>query len=707
MEPEHPLSRVAEPPHITYPVIDHTALTDESLISSAACHHRGPRGIKRTVKKTTHIAQGLAGEILMRAEAAVAMPDERAVDEDGGASPQPGSRGLRAVRRWWPGAVCLGLYVILTVLEFGPSRPLGSGSIAVEGGSDGASQIWFLSWTQYALAHGHNPFFSQWQSYPGGLNVLADTSMVALGTIFSPITSLFGPIVTWNVLLRLAVTLSAFSMCLVLRRWTSWWPAAFFGGLIYGYSAYITFNLGHLFLVFVPLPPLMFLLLHEILVRQQWRPAGTGAILGVLCGVQYLISSEILVTTVLLGLVATVLYLYVIVGREGQTAKWRYIRISVAYALVVGGLLLVYPVLFTLFGPEHLHTTPQSPATLSALHGDLLSPIAPGSPEWFSPILLESAFARVSSTGETLYLGIPLVVMVAATVVWLRRRRIVLFAFTMALVAFVLSLGQRLYVDGRYTQIPLPFEVLAHMPYLKSLLAIRFSLFTAMFAAGIVAMGLDELHLRASRSNRPSWLAGHWRRAAAAALPVALAAAVTLPFVARGEQQAVPTGVSPFFTSNMVDLIPNGSIVLAYPYPKSPEIGHSFTDRVDQALVDQAVSGMRFKLIGGYGWWPVPNATYASPDPPPLQPLAVEAFFESAFYGGSPPEQSAALSQSHVHDLRQFMREHHVDTVIVLPIGKNPETVVHQVTAAIGPPVRSEGVNVWIDVQQRLAALPS
>ena len=218
-----------------------------------------------------HRDQGAPG--LVPTEAPAAPPEELSVDDDGRASSQLGSRGFRSGRPWWPGAICLGLYLILTILEFGPSTSLGAGGIAVEGGSDGASQIWFLEWTQYALAHGHNPFFSQWQSFPTGLNVGVDTSMVALGVIFSPVTSLFGPIVTWNVLLRLAVVLSAFSMCLVLRRWTRWWPAAFFGGLIYGFSAYVTFNLGHLFLVFVPLPPLMFLLLHEILVRQQWRPA--------------------------------------------------------------------------------------------------------------------------------------------------------------------------------------------------------------------------------------------------------------------------------------------------------------------------------------------------------------------------------------------------------------------------------------------------
>ena len=531
--------------------------------------------------------------------------------------------------------MCLGLYLILTVVEFGPSTSLGAGRIAVEGGADGADQIWFLAWTQYALAHGHNPFFSQWQSFPTGLNVIDDTSMVALGAIFSPITSLFGPIVTWNVLLRLAVVASAFSMCLVLRRWTRWWPAAFLGGLIYGFSAYVTFNLVHLFLVFVPLPPLMFLLLHEILVRQRWRPGWTGAILGALCGVQYLISSEILVSTALMGAIATVLYL--IVRRADLAMKWRYIRTSLAYTIVVGGVLLVYPLLFTLFGPEHLYGAPQSPATLTSQHGDLLSPVAPLSTEWLSPVLLKSVFAQVSTKGETLYLGLPLIVMMAATVVWLRHRLIVLLASAMAVVAFVLSLGQRLYVDGHYTKIPLPFEVLAHMPYLKSLLAIRFSLFTVMFAAGIVSIGLDELYRRMSRSNRPSWLAARWRGIAAAALPLALAVVMSLPLIASSAQQATPSHVAPFFTSSTVDVIPNGSVVLAYPYPKAPQTGRAYTDLVDQVLLDQAVSHMRFKLIGGYGWWPVPNAAGASPNAPSLEPLAVEEFFDSAFYGSATP----------------------------------------------------------------------
>jgi len=59
--------------------------------------------------------------------------------------------------------------------------------------------------------------------------------MLALGLLFLPITKLFGPIVAWNLALRMALAASACSMCPVLRRWTTWWPAAFVGGLLHGF----------------------------------------------------------------------------------------------------------------------------------------------------------------------------------------------------------------------------------------------------------------------------------------------------------------------------------------------------------------------------------------------------------------------------------------------------------------------------------------
>jgi hypothetical protein len=134
-------------------------------------------------------------------------------------------------------------------------------------------------------------------------------------------------------------------------------------------------------------------------------------------------------------------------------------------------------------------------------------------------------------------------------------------------------------------------------------------------------------------------------------------------------------------------------------------IYYPFVESIDDALLDQSVSGMRFKLTGGYGWTPS-KTTEGVANPSPLKPQSVEALFDASFYGSATPAQRDLLSRSNLSaDLRLFMRNYHVDTVIVLPLGEHPATVVGHVTAAIGPPSPSDGVTAWFHVQQRLAAI--
>ena len=642
----------------------------------------------------------------MTTEAPPTVPDVGAAESGELLSHRAANGSPRAGRRWWPGAVCLGLYLVCTVLQFGWSSSLGAGRMVGPLATlpDQIDQIWFIEWAQYALAHVHNPFFSNWQGYPVGLNVVVTTSMMALGVVFSPITALFGPVVTWNILARLAFVVSALSMCLVLRRWTQWWPAAFFGGLLYGFSSYATSDVGHLFAYFVPLPPLMFLLLHEILVRQRWRSARTGALLGALCGVQYLISSEILVTTILMGVTATVLYL--IACRRDLASKWPYMKTSLTFSILVGGVLLAYPVLFTLFGPEHLNGSPQAPMNLVTLHSDLLSPFVPGFGQWIGPGAIKVVIGGTYYLGTAMYLGIPLVIVLLSIVVWLRRRGIVLLAGAMALIAFIVSMGSRLYVDGHDTHIPLPFIVLEHLPFVDGLIPARFALFAALFGASILAIGLDEFHRRLTQSKRPERLPKSWRRVGAVMVPIALVAIVAIPLLPASTEPSIATPVSSFFTSSSVTSIPAGSVVLAYPYPQSWQGGSGFYQTVDDALLDQEVSGMRFKVVGGYGWWPIPNVSYATPIPPPLEPFSVQTLFDASFFGTATPAQSALLSRSDLtRDLRSFMHKHQVGTVVVLPVGQYPSIVTSALTAAIGPPSRSGGATVWFKVQHRLQTI--
>ena len=151
-------------------------------------------------------------------------------------------------------------------------------------------------------------------------------------------------------------------------------------GITLRFHAYSTFyTYGYLFLVFVPLPPVIFLLLHEILMRQRWRPARTGALLSAVCAVQYLISSEILASTLLLGFMACVLS--IVACRKEFGPKYPYMRTAITYSLLVGGALFAYPVLFALAGPAHIGTIPVLPKQ----QGDLLGHLAHGPLLWLAP----------------------------------------------------------------------------------------------------------------------------------------------------------------------------------------------------------------------------------------------------------------------------------------------------------------------------------
>jgi hypothetical protein len=609
-------------------------------------------------------------------------------------------------RRWWPVIVCIAAYAGLALLEFGHLSSLGPAHMAGLRSADQITQVWWIEWANYALIHGHNPLFTDWQNYPVGFNAGVNGSMLALGSLVSPITLLFGPVVSWNLLERAAPLVSAFSMCMVLRRWTGWWPAAFVGGLLYGFSSYVISSAGHLFLAFVPLPPLFFLLLHEALVRQRWRPKRTGALLGLVCAAQYFIFAEIFASMVMMGASATVLY--VLANRKHISADKPYLKTTGIYAVLVGAVLLVYPIFVTLFGPEHINGVPNPPADLAALHGDLLGLLVPG---YFQRLAVPGLLSFYLLNSATMYLGIPLVVAIGLIVVLLRRRGIVLLAGAMTLISLILSLGSTLYIGGHDTHLPLPFIVLVHLPLTQGFLSTRFSLYTILFGAAIVATGIDALYHRMVLSRRLSRITTRWRVVAAIGVAMTVALVVALPTLPLHQQPTSATDASSFFSSLEASKdIPDGSAVLGYPYPDDPVFpgtyGFSFSSRyqsVNDVTLDQAVSGLHFRLIGGYNWRPS-GASFGTPGSSVLRPQSVKDLFDFAFYGVATRSGQARLlvKSNLVADLREFVKRYGVDTVVVLPVGQHPATVVKFLTAAIGEPSHVDGATVWFDVKHRL-----
>ena len=106
----------------------------------------------------------------------------------------------------------------------------------------------------------------------------------------------------------------------------------------------------------VAIPPFVAAALDELLIRQRARPIRTGVLLGVLVALQFFISTEVLVLTVVAAGVALVLVV-------GYAALYRpavlrdhahYAVVGLSAGVVTAVALLGYFVWFALAGPAHL-----------------------------------------------------------------------------------------------------------------------------------------------------------------------------------------------------------------------------------------------------------------------------------------------------------------------------------------------------------------
>src|SRR6516225_9698608 len=217
----------------------------------------------------------------------------------------PGPPRYREVGRRWlvPAGVTL-VYAGIAIAAYLPTLPLDGSHTQICTCGDTAQQVWFLGWVPFALFHEHSLFYTNWILYPAGVNLTDNTAMTLLGILAAPVTVLAGPIAAYNLVLRAGFMLSALAMFVVVRRLVRWWPAAFAAGLLYGFSPFVVGQgLSHEFLVFAPIPPLVFGILIDVFGRRR-RPAWRA---GLLCAAQFFIAAETFTMMVLFLVLASVL----------------------------------------------------------------------------------------------------------------------------------------------------------------------------------------------------------------------------------------------------------------------------------------------------------------------------------------------------------------------------------------------------------------
>jgi len=607
-----------------------------------------------------------------------------------------------------PVVFAVAIYCLLALLAYWPVPPLDASHIIGRTTGDPFLFAWFLAWTPFAVLHGHNVLFTNYFNYPNGVNLAANTLMPLMGLLGLPLTRAFGPVASLNFLMRVAFASSAISMCLVLRSWTRWWPAAFFGGLLYGFSQFMWGQgQAHLSLAFVAIPPLLLWCLNELLVRQKRSPARVGLLLGLLCAAQFLVDMEILSDCVLLGVICVLLL--AVTHRSEVVSRARKAAPGLLTATVSFSLLAAYPIWFLVAGPRHVSGSIIPIWTSSQYSADLFGPISyvahaftrqDGKPWLFGGKLLH--------VGAADYLGIPLTVVTLMFVLVWRRVGIVRLAGALALVAFVLSLGPHLYVDGTRTNFPLPAILLTHVPLLNDTVWDRFALPITFFVAIVLAVGLDRLRgflrqeLRSGRARHGT----RTRRASPAerlllgALPsmvcVGVAAVSLYPSATK---YPVPSSKITWPTQLVTSLrrsVPSGGVVFTFPYVVSA---------TDAPMAWQAIDQMSFRLVGGYALFPAPGGGGALEVFPTPTVQDVETTIAAAGKGTltSSSPFFARRAKRTCYELPAILREYSVEAVVVWPTGPDPGVVTQFLEPVLGlPSKRFAHALVWYNVPHEL-----
>jgi hypothetical protein len=541
--------------------------------------------------------------------------------------PKPSSRApspaRRAMRAGAPALVYLLLSVALCLSAWEHASTTYVGSI-----SDPQQSMWFLEWTPFALSHAHSPLTSDYMNFPHGLNLMWNTFTPLAAVIMWPVTAALGVVVSYNALITLALAVGAWCAWLALRCLGMGAAASFVGGLVYGFSPFVIGQAGgHIHMVLAFFPPLLLICVYETVVRQRRRAVMLGLALGVLCAAEFFTSEELLLD----GIVAAVCGVAILALYARHEARSR-----VGYAARVGAsaaatvaVITAWPLYVQFFGPERPIGVNHPKNTYVA---DLLSFALPTQNQLIAPsaAVAQSNGFSGNLVETTAYLGVPLVVLLVL-VAWRHWSTLLVRVTALtALVLAVLAMGSRLHIDGRTTSIPLPWAAAVRLPLLSDALPVRFMVYVYLAAAVLVGFV-------ASRRSKTTF------HRAASTVIIAVALIPLLPVPLPVSRATVPQF---FEASNEVARIPTDSTVLTAPFPSRDIVAAS-------ALVWQADSGMRFKIVGGY---------WIGPDPPhSVTPLLERVLTDMAASGAddTTPAMLPALTLE--------LRAARIRTIVVTP----------------------------------------
>jgi hypothetical protein len=266
----------------------------------------GPLDTETTLRPDWNSAVTVPAQAGPDSTAGPAAPDSVTAARDAEAKRRP-------LPRWVLGTIVFAGFIAGGIAATWPRATYLSGKLPLDG--DQMQYVWDFWWVARQVTHLGNPWFTNYMAAPAGVQLGNDTLMPLPGIVMTPVTLLFGPSASYDLMAILAPGLAAYAMYRAARLWLPSRTGAIAAGAFYGYSSMLTSQAWlHLHTalgcVFLPLT-------LEAAVRLRRRPdAARGIVLGLVVGAATLVDQELTLLALVIAALALVPWLLLELNRR-------------------------------------------------------------------------------------------------------------------------------------------------------------------------------------------------------------------------------------------------------------------------------------------------------------------------------------------------------------------------------------------------------
>jgi hypothetical protein len=414
---------------------------------------------------------------------------------------RPGRALLRNVYRR---RRCLSVLLIYVLLAVAMTWPLAARlkTHLPGAGDDLWTHQWTFWWVKQSIIDRASPFYTNLLFHPHGVSLAYHNIAWLNIAAWLPLQAIVGSIAAYNLIFIAVFALNGFAMYLLARELTASEPAAFVGGLVYGFWPYTLSHYDHPNLIVVCWVPLALLYLRRTLKKGQVHDALLAALFLALTG---LTRWHLLIMG---GVIVSLYLLYKCLGEKACRTQ-RALRLLMLTGLLAGTLLA--PFAAPMVVAQLTRTSPQDIFIDEQTSGqtDLLAYVLPSlrHPLWGDAI---SRFYDNFIVNKVYIAFLGYTAILLATYGAVKNWRGSRFWVLAAAVYIALALGPQLRINGQlYPQLPMPYRSVGDLFFIRVLRQPdRFNVFLGLPVGMLVSLGVKAILRRRPFDRKPALLVG-------------------------------------------------------------------------------------------------------------------------------------------------------------------------------------------------------